>query len=424
MLTGDLVRARVRGKTIEASLIDPARPAYADAAAELLAIWGAALDGSWTRGRLDEAVSAWVGPRRDHKILKGLAKVLVDRSTFEIRSPLPPAELRAKVFRAARESGPLALEAGPLGRTTAADVLERIAAELDTTAEVIADALYADLRQAERLVRCEVPDPRWLLDRYNVALVQALLLRATEVRVRLKKPSAPRLRQFFRKVKFHQLMHLASKDGPWTEIVLDGPASLFRQSTRYGLELATFFPAVLLQTCAWEVEATVLWTKAKHRKTLTLTPVLGLVSHYADTGAYRTREQEMFEERWHAKPRAWKLDPGSAPIDLGGRGVLIPDYTLKHEDGRVAHLDICGFWRREALEHKLGLIDTYGPGNVIMAVSRKRRGSKSTELPPFGGPLVEFAEIVPPNKVLKALEALPGPEASEKPVSQSGRWTP
>ena len=406
MLTGDLVRARVRGGTIQASLVDATKPALLDASAELLAIWGAALDGAWTRGRLDEAVTAWIGPRRDHKIIKGLAKVLVDRSRFEIRSPLPPVELRAKVFRAARDAGPLALEAGPFGRTTARDVFDRVAAELGTSADVVSEALYADLRQAERLVACDVPDPTWLLHRYNVALVQALLLRATEVRLRLHKPSAPRLRQLFRHVKFHQLMHLARRDGAWLEIVLDGPASLFRQSTRYGLELATFFPAVLLQTCAWQVEATVLWTKAKHKKTLTLTPDEGLVGHYADTGAYRTREQEMFEERWNAKARDWVMAQGSAPIDLGGRGVLVPDYTFTHPDGRTAHLDICGFWRREALERKLALLDQHGPGNVIMAVSRKRRGSKTKEIPAFEGPLVEFAEVVPTNKVLEALDAM------------------
>ena len=97
----------------------------------------------------------------------------------------------------------------------------------------------------------------------------------------------PRLRQLFRYVKFHQLMHLARRDGPWLEITLDGPASLFKQSTRYGMELATFFPAILLQECPWELQATVLWTKAKHRKTLTLTHEDGLVGHYADRGAYQ-----------------------------------------------------------------------------------------------------------------------------------------
>jgi len=291
-----------------------------------------------------------------------------------------------------------------LDRPIADDVLARVADELSTTSEIVADALYADLRDQERLIACQVPDPQWLLHRYNVALVQALLLRATEVKVRLKDASTPRLRQLFRYLKFHQLMHLARRDGPWLELTVDGPASLFKQSTRYGMELATFFPAVLLQTVPWEVQATVLWTKAKHRKTLTLTHEHGLQSHYADRGAYQTREQASFEERWSAKERAWEVSPGADPIDLGGKGVLVPDYTLRHRDGRVAHLEICGFWSTESLGRKLALLDRYGPGNVVVAVSRKRRGSKTKEVPDFAGPLIEFAEIVVPDKVVAAAE--------------------
>lgn len=399
MLTGDLIRARVKGKTLQPSLIDPERDRLVEAANELLVIWGKALEQRWNRGHLDDAVSAWVGNRQDHKILKGLAKLMTDRSTFEVQSPLPPVELRARVFRTARAMGPLALEAGPLERTTADDVLDRVADELGVTRDAVSDALYADLPSEERLIACDVPNATWLLHRYNVALVQALLLRATEVRLRLHDASAPRLRQLFRHVKFHQLMHLARRDGDTLDVTLDGPASLFTQSTRYGFELAKFLPAVLLQTCAWELEATVLWTKKKHEKQLVLTHEDGLVSHYSDTGAYRTREQELFEERWNARESDWNLADGGAPIELGGKAVLVPDYTLTHQDGRVVHLDIVGFWRREALARKLELVERYGPGNVIFAVSRKRRGSKGSALPAYDGPLIEFAEIVMPKKV-------------------------
>lgn len=404
MLTADLIRARVRGRTLAPSLVDPDRPALREAAAELLAIWGNALEHRWRRGTLDQAVSEWSGLRRDGKVVRGLAKVLLDRSTFEVQSPLPPVELRARVFRAARAKGPLALHRGVFDRPVADDVFAEVAAELGVGPDAVEEALYADLREEERLVACEVPDPEWLLHRYNLALVQALLLRATEVTVRLQDASVPRLRQLFRYVKFHQLMHLARRDGDWLEIVLDGPGSLFRQSTAYGLELATFFPAVPLQTCAWEVHATVLWTKARHRKSLTLSHQDGLVSHYRDRGAYRTREQEDFEERWFARESPWQCVPGSEPIELGGRGVLIPDYTFTHPDGRVGHLEIVGYWRREALQDKLALLDRYGPGNVVVAISRKRSGSKGKSQPEFAGEAISFAAIVPPKAVEEALE--------------------
>lgn len=406
MLTSDLIRASVKGKTLSPSLIDPTKPALVKAASELLAIWDNAEEHHWRRRTLDTAIADWSGLRRDVKTVRGLAKVLQDRSSFEIQSPLPPVELRKKVFLAARAAGPLALEPGPLGRPVADDVYAAVAAELGVGPGAVKEALYADLREEERLMSCDVDDPTWLLHRYNIALVQALLLRATEVRVRLQDASVSRLRQLFRYVKFHQLMHLARRDGPWLEITLDGPGSLFKQSDRYGRELATFFPAVPLQTCAWEVQATVLWTKAKHRKTLTLTHEDGLVSHYADRGGYKTREQEAFEERWNTSERAWVCEPGSRPIELAGRGVLIPDYTFTHPDGRTAHLEIVGFWRHEALQKKLDLLANYGPGNVIVAISRKRSGSKKGATPPFDGPSIEFAQIVPTNKVIAALEAV------------------
>ncbi len=409
MLTSDLLRARVEGRTLRPSWIDPDKPGLRRAAEELLALLDEALDARWTRGAVEEALGELVGVRRDHKVLKGLAKVMLDRATFQVESPLPPVALRERVFRAARAHGPLALEPGPLGRPTAETVLAEVALELDSTPEAVADALYADLPSEERLVELRRLGPEALLHRYNVALVQALLLRATDLTLRLHDASAPRLRQLFRRIKFHQLMHLCRRDGDVLEVVVDGPASLFRQSTRYGLELATFFPAILLQECPWTLTATVLWTKRRHAKTLTLTHEDGLVSHYRDQGAYKTREQALFEERWNASERAWDLTEGREPIELGGQAVLVPDYTLTHPDGRVAHLDVVGFWRRESLERRLALLDRYGPGNVVVAVSRRRRGSRAKELPDYEGPLIPFAEIVTPKKVLDAVEAVGRP---------------
>lgn len=415
MLTRDLIRASVRGKTIRPSFIDPSRPPLRQAAEDLVEIWSSALQERWRRGELDEAIKHWIGARRDHKILKGLAKIMSDHSDFAVRSPLPPAELRARVFRAAREAGPLALEPGPLSRPTAEAVLEQVAGELDCTPEDVREALYADLREQERICDCRAGDAGWLLHRYNVALVQALLLHATELRLSLHAPSQPRLRQLFRLAKFHQLMVEAQRTDAGIDITFDGPASMLKQSTRYGLELASFFPAILLQDGSWSLDATVLWTRAKHRKELQIDHECGLISHRADTGAYETREQAAFRERFNARESPWRLDPGDAPVVLGDRAVIVPDFRLTHRDGRVAWLEIIGFWRPQPLKERLDRLDRYGRGDVIVAVSRSRRTSKGKEVPAFGGHLIPFAEVVPVAKVLKSAEAvarLPDSQAS------------
>ena len=133
-------------------------------------------------------------------------------------------------------------------------------------------------------------------------------------------------------------------EGDTLSLEIDGPQSLLTASTRYGMQLATFLPAVLLQTGAWALEAEIRWGKRRLRKQLVLDDTAGLVSHYRDTGAWTSRTEQWFRERWdRADTQGWRLEPGTL-LDLGDQRVLVPDLTL-HKDGRTAHLDIVGYWR-------------------------------------------------------------------------------
>ncbi|MCB9681654.1 MAG: DUF790 family protein [Alphaproteobacteria bacterium] len=412
MLTGDLVRARVRGRELLPQFVDAERADLLEPVAEMVDVTAMAVDEGQTLGELEEALDACIGDHRSHKVLRGIRKLLLDRCDVEVDAPLPPVELRARVFALAREMGPLALERDDtpdhhdaLHRTTASDVFARVAAELDTTAAVVSGSLYGDLKQAQVVRAWRAIEPQALLHRYNVALVQALLLKAHEVRVSLHAPSVPRLRQLLRFAKFHQLMHRVERDDDVLVLVLDGPASLLQQSTRYGLNLAGFFPAVLLQECAWSVQAEVPWTKARHVKALEITHEAGLVSHYADTGAYTAREVTWFEERWEAQAATspWTMRPATAPIDLGGRGVILPDFTFT--DGtRTAHLEIVGFWRRDWLERRIDGLVRHGPGNLVLAVSRKLAAAHGEALDDVPGEVIPFAQVVPVKDVVAALE--------------------
>lgn len=401
MLTKDLLRVRVQKDRLVPSFVGAERPALLEDAEALLDAFRQGVEEEWTRGRLEQEIADVVGDRRDHKLLRGLAKVLLDRSEFEVEAPVPPPELREAVFLAARANGPLALERGPLERPIAEDVLAEVGERFGLSAEKVARAMYADLREEQRLVSFAAPDATWLLHRYDLALVQAVLLRATEVRIQLRGPTVPRLRQLFRYVKFHELIWQAQRDGDRVTVVLDGPTSLFRQSTRYGMQLALFFPALLLQECPWTLEATVLWTRGGHRKRLVISSEDGLVPHYRDTGAYETRTRQWFVERFEALECDWTLDGETVPLDLGGHTLVLPDFRFTR-DGRTAWLEIVGFWRKEWLERRIRWLSEYAPGNLVLAVSRKLRGSKEDlDLP---GEVIEFAEIVPAKRVLEAVE--------------------
>ena len=80
----------------------------------------------------------------------------------------------------------------------------------------------------------------------------------------------------------------------------------------------------------------------------------------------------------------------------------MPDFTFRNGD-RVAHMEIVGFWRKAYLDRRIEWLRAYGPGNLILAVS-KRLVSDASDLAGFGGEVVPFAEVVPARQVLEAVE--------------------
>lgn len=403
MLTSDLVRARIRGQDISPTFIDPTQAPWMEMATAFCALVTQALAERWSRGDLEERLEEEVGDHRSVKVLRGLVKLLMDRCVFEVDTPEPPIELRRRVFTRAQAMGPLALGRDLLGRPTAEDVLASVGAELGMTAEQVADALYGDLKEAQLLQSWRAVQPDELLERYNVGLVQALLLRAARVEIELDAPTVPRLRQLLRFAKFHQLIHLGEREGRVVRLVFDGPASVLAQSTRYGIALARFFPAVLLQDGPWRLRAEVEWGPTRALKRLSLDQTAPLRSHQRDTGAYRTREQDWFVERWNALGEVgWTMSEETLPIELGGAGVVMPDFRFT--DGqRVAWLEIVGHWRRSYLERRLDALRRFGPGNFILAVSKKL-GAEVEALEDMGREVIVFGQIVPPKDVLAAIE--------------------
>lgn len=408
MLTSDLLRVKIKGKTVEPAYVDPTHKKHLARAGTVVSLVLEAAEGEWSYGRLTDALTQAEGTDTGHKLLRGLAKVMLDGCTFEARCPLEPAELRQRVFGRAAATGPLYLQKGPLDRRTAHDVLAEVAAELPHhptthgpwTAEQVQDALYADLKRNQVLVSRKGPTTaEALLHRYNVALVQAVLLKASSVTVRMARPDPKRLRQLLRRLKFHQLMVRTEATAGDLRLTVDGPQSLLRQSSRYGLQLAIFFPAVLQLAAGWTLEAQVLWGKArKLKKTLTVHHTRGLKSHYRDVGTWRSQAEERFVPRFEKAGTGWEISQGEL-LQLGGQQLLVPDLTFRRE-GRVAHLDIVGFWRRGYLEKRLE--DT--PPHVILAVSKRLVSDKSAIPASLAERVVPFAEIIPAKKVLAALE--------------------
>ena len=411
MLPGGLVRAKVQQRAIEPSYVDPGKPAIKLAAEQVTELFSAAARDGLAIGEVNAALDDLCEERRDHRMVRGLAHLARAKTTVEApeEGAVEPATLRAEAFALAAARGPVVLDerhGAICGRPTAQAVLTEVGAAHGLGASQVARLLYADLPSEHRVTACDVPDPTWLVHRYNVALVQGLLAKAREVRVHLADATTPRLRQLFRWIKFHQLLCRASRNGSGLDLVLDGPMSLFQGSTRYGRSLARFFPALLLQDAAWTLEATVLWTRAQHRKSLVVDHTHGLVSHYADTGAYRSRAVQHLEARFPEARTGWDLHDGQEPVVLGGE-LLLPDFHAQR-DGRIAHLEILGTWRPEQLEKRLTQLGEPGAPPLVLAVSKKLAGGRGKAVPDHPR-VVGFADVLAPKRLAEAFDRVAAP---------------
>ncbi len=148
------------------------------------------------------------------------------------------------------------------------------------------EALYADLPENQRLTLFEPLTAGELLDLYNVAQAQALLYRSVEMRLWLE-PQAPEgFRELFGAIKAYRLIHTVqgnSREG--YEVRLDGPASIFQRSQKYGIQMAVFLPALLLCK-GWRMRAEI---QAKQNRVVYFeltSEQTRLRSHYPEITAY------------------------------------------------------------------------------------------------------------------------------------------
>jgi predicted nuclease of restriction endonuclease-like RecB superfamily len=376
MLTGNLVRVRFSRDRVVPHYIDPADESWREVADRLLDLFRVQVGRS--RAELEEELADSIGNDTAQLIHRGLAKLLEDRCEFDVVSNLPPEQVRETVFRAAAEhrknisllpvtpSPPHPVTPSPFNRDA---VLTQIATDLKTTASELDHSLFADLKSEQQVFKFKDTTSERLLQRYNVALAQAVLLRSFCVTVTIRGEPPARFRQLMRLVKFHRLICEATHAGPDAiQLRLDGPLSLFSATQKYGLQLALFLPAVLL--CRdFELHADLRWGPQRKAKTFTLTNKDGLLSHQRDAGTYVPPELAMFADLFRKKVEDWEISDETNVFPLGD-GFWVPDFRLTHKtSGRTVHLEVLGFWRRSSVEKHLGRLRHHATAPFLLAVS-------------------------------------------------------
>lgn len=375
MLTGRLVRVRNARVWISPRYIDANDSRWLDLAGRLRETFQS-LRGS-TRGALQQELRESFESDAEPIVVQGLAKLLEDRCEFNVVSNCSPEKLRHEVFSAAAAwRAARAMEASQMPTRSAiarAEIVQHVGESLGVSAEQVDASLFADLKSEQRLEAFKDISAKALLERYNVALAQAVLLRSTGVRLQVRDPEARRYRHLLRMAKFHRLVcDLRRNEAGEFTLVFDGPLSLFTATQKYGLQLALFLPTVLL--CEdFELEADLLWGPRRSPKRFRLTSEDGLVSHLADHGGYTPPELKMFAELFRKQVSDWELDDETRVLRLGD-SFWVPDYCLRHRSsGRKVLLEVLGFWRRSGVERHLQQLRQFAKEPFILAVGEQLR---------------------------------------------------
>lgn len=403
MLPTDLLISRQNGETIIPKRL-PIAADYLAIAKEQITCFQESI--GQTKGELSQKLLILEGDSPDYKIKRGFAHLLTNHfANFEIISPLEPQELRKRVFEQAANFVPI-----PQNRSL---ILEKIAQQLsqELNQEIFPVALekglYADLAENKILTQFDAPTPENLIHRFNLSQIQGIFYRASYLIINVHRNDPGEYKYLFRYLKLFRLMTYIEGDADTGfTITIDGPTSLFKANSRYGIEIAKLIPA-LLHVTHWNLKAQLQYkdsyTGTIKKQQFNLEDNCGLVSHYSPGKPYDSMLEESFAKRWLQLKTEWQLEREVDLVPLPG-GVMIPDFRLVHPDGRVFLLEIVGYWRPEYLQKKFLQVKSAQANNLILAVSERlnleKAGVKFQNLP---AQVIWFKDKLSPQAVLEVL---------------------
>jgi hypothetical protein len=413
MLTADLVHVRRRGDLLSIVPFGGVEPE------RVLVLAAAYLDIARAhigqeRGGFLETCRAVPHAAREKKLATGLLKLVTDNCVFEEATGADPAELRRDLFaRAASARRALA----PRADFDRAAVIKEAAVAHGLDPDGVERTLYADLPDAHVLRQVDLPGPHVLVNSYADGQTQAVLLRATRVRATVRGADPAAFRALFRKLKFLRLLHVitplpAEKRRPGGySIDIDGPFSMFESITRYGLQLALALPA--LRACgAFTLDADLRWGQARVplRFALAGTAAPGHDGSRGEPARLPDEVAALLDGlRALGDTVPWDATPSTTLVSLPGLGVCVPDLDLRHRpSGRTVHVEVLGFWSRDAVWKRVELAQAGLPVPIVFAVSKHLRVSEAALPDDVPGALYVYAHVMNPSAVLARAQALLG----------------
>ena len=282
-------------------------------------------------GEIEEEVE-YLEKIYDYKLVRGFVRLLTRLCEFEADSPIPPIEIRRKLF----QYGPI------LDEKEREKIIEKVNKELGVNT---IRYMFSDLDEEKKIIKFNEIKAEDLIKWYNLSLLQTLLFKSYKLTVYV----SSNWKEIVKRAKWLGLMYFAYDKPLRLEFV--GPATLVKLTEKYGRNLAVLLPFII-SSPEWKIEAEiVLGKKTKRIYKLKVENYKELKAIEIDEKRFDSSVEEKFYNDFLSVAKDWKIIREPEPLVVDNR-LFIPDFLVEKGNLRV-YIEIVGFWTKEYVKEKL-----------------------------------------------------------------------
>ncbi len=273
-----------------------------------------------------------------YKFVKGLIKIMERRTIYEEGEDA--IEFRMKVFKRYPE------------------IPEIRARELGISVDELLRKMFSDLNPT--ILKVLDIGANELILEYNLSLAQTMLFKATMMEAQFSDA------RVYSSLKHFGLIYTMPTE---QNVLVDGPASLFSQTTRYGTRFAKLLPYIVARA-PWRIRAPL---KLKDEE------VIFEMDHLRHA-YYFPRRVEEIEDEIELEARGCKVEKFHRPVKVGEE-YFIPNYRIICWGGEF-YVEIFKFWTWSYIEERVEKAKNAGVPIIFFLQSEgdiKKEGKKSVE---------------------------------------------
>ncbi|MEM3833479.1 MAG: DUF790 family protein [Thermoprotei archaeon] len=404
MLPTQLLRVQIRGGYI--------KPVYAELSHEnlylaekLINIFKSFINKKLKEleDELNEAETIAESEGYNYKFIKGLITLLKRRLTIkETTLSYDPLFIRLEIFKTVNQ-----LYRGfALTQEERKNVIDLVAQKLNINHDDVENGFRAVYEEENTIDNFQEISPEELIKLYNLSLTQTLLFKCTNLVADIK-TTGHKTRQILWSIKRNGLLYMAEKINESVRITIDGPASIIKQTERYGTNLAKTLP-LIISADHWNIEASIIRKTRYKNKHLTYKFItndtnkhLYPVQLLEGTVIYDSSLEEDFHKRFNTLKSDWTIIREPEPLVVGTK-IFIPDFVFIRNNEKI-YLEIVGFWTKEYIKRKIEKMRDLKNVKMIIAIDESIDEFKTEELPHT---IIKFKRSLPSYEVLKTLNSL------------------